>query len=141
MRTDFEQHELNVSLEIPDSLPPMWADKGRMAQVLTNLLTNALKYTPAGGSVTVSARQTARGIELSVVDTGVGVRLEHQGRIFEKFVRLDPDRSRPAGSTGLGLAITKSLVELMGGSIRMESELGSGSTFTVELPVASASAG
>lgn len=139
MRSQFEQHELTVKVVIPDSLPPIWADKGRMAQVLTNLLTNALKYTPSGGSVTISAQQVRRSVETSVSDTGAGIPPEHRERVFEKFARLDHDRSRPGGGTGLGLAITKSLVVRMGGSIRLESEVGVGSTFTVTLPVAPAS--
>lgn len=110
-----------------------------MGQIVTNLLSNACRYTQEGGRVTVTGRVVAgapEAIELSVEDTGIGIPEEYLERIFDRFVRVDSGYPRPSGSTGLGLSITKTLAELMGGSIRVESVEGDGSMFTVTLPAA-----
>ncbi|NQU96899.1 MAG: PAS domain-containing sensor histidine kinase, partial [Chloroflexi bacterium] len=112
-----------------------------MGQIVTNLLSNACRYTPEGGRVTVRAKSVAgppETIELSVTDTGIGIPEEYLGRVFDRFVRVESGYPRPSGSTGLGLSITRTLAELMGGSIRVESKEGVGSTFTVTLPAAEA---
>ena len=113
------------------------ADRARIAQVLDNLVGNALRYTPAGGRVDVSlAVRSDRGI-ISVRDTGPGLTPDQLTRVFERFYRVDPSRSRDAGGSGLGLAIAKALAEAMGGRIwATSSGPGAGATFNVELPVA-----
>jgi signal transduction histidine kinase len=123
-----------VVLQVPDDLPRIWADPQRAEQVFTNLISNAHRYTPEGGEVTIAARMNGNRVSVSITDTGIGIRPEDQSRIFERFVRVQRGGARPQGSTGLGLAITRALVELHGGTISVKSELGEGSTFTAELP-------
>jgi signal transduction histidine kinase len=113
------------------------ADVGRLDQVLSNLVANAIRHTPAGGAVTLGAQPLAplaAGVRLSVSDTGAGIPPEGLPYVFDRFWRGDPSRSHKEGSLGLGLAIAQQLVEAHGGRIRVESELGQGTTFTVELP-------
>jgi two-component system phosphate regulon sensor histidine kinase PhoR len=111
------------------------ADRGALEQVLANLLDNAIKYTPAGGSVRVHVRPAPGGRQrIEVEDSGMGVPRKDLPRIFERFYRVDPSRSRALGGTGLGLAIVKHLVQAMNGQIGVESSFGHGSRFWVELP-------
>ncbi|MBF5046375.1 histidine kinase [Aggregicoccus sp. 17bor-14] len=133
VRLKAEGKGLTVGLEVPADLSAH-GDARAVEQVLINLLDNAVKYTPAGGSVQVSAEQAGGRLVLRVRDTGVGMEARHLGRIFERFYRVDPGRSRDMGGTGLGLSIVKHLVGAMGGEVRVESEPGRGSTFTVWLP-------
>lgn len=126
-----------VESELPEDLPAVDADRERVHQVLFNLLDNAVRFTPSGGAVTVSAQRQNGSVEVQVADTGVGIPPEHLPRLFERFYRADPARSREDGGTGIGLAIARSVVEAHGGHIRAESELGKGSIFTFDLPVAS----
>ena len=131
---------VGVSSDIPEDLPPAFADRERVHQVLFNLVDNAVRYTPSGGAVTVSAHRHNGSVEIEVRDTGVGIPAEHLPRLFERFYRVDTSRSRDDdGGTGIGLAIARSVVEAHGGQIHARSEPGSGSTFTFELPVATAS--
>jgi two-component system, OmpR family, phosphate regulon sensor histidine kinase PhoR len=116
------------------------ADRRALEQVLLNLLDNAVKYTPAGGHVRVHAVRDAERCALRVSDTGPGMDARHLARVFERFYRADPGRSRDTGGTGLGLSIVKHLVGAMGGEVRVESQPGEGSTFTVLLPVNAPSA-
>jgi signal transduction histidine kinase len=102
--------------------------------MLRNLLDNAVKYTPDGGVVSVEVFLEAAEAVVRVSDTGFGIPLNAQARVFERFYRVDKDRSRGSGGTGLGLSIVKHIVELHGGHLGLESELGEGSTFTVRLP-------
>jgi len=125
---------VGLSVELPDDLPMVAADSERMGQVLINLLHNAIKFTPPGGRVHLSARQDGDRVLVSVSDTGVGIAAEDLPRIFERFYKAD--RSRSGGGTGLGLAIARHLVEGHGGRIWVESEQGKGSTFSFSLPVA-----
>ena len=127
-----------VESELPNDLPSVNADRERVHQVLFNLVDNAVRFTPAGGAVTVSAHRHNGSVEVKVADTGVGIPPEHLPRLFERFYRADPARSRGDGGTGIGLAIARSVVEAHGGHIRAESELGRGSVFTFDLPVAPA---
>jgi len=127
---------LTVEAELAGALPPVDADRQRVGQVLRNLLRNAVAYTPAGGKVTVSARQVGEEVEVAVRDTGVGIAPEHLPYIFERFYRADRSRTRSTGGAGLGLTIVKELVEAHGGHVRVESQVGAGSTFTFTLPVA-----
>ncbi|MCY4653466.1 MAG: ATP-binding protein, partial [Dehalococcoidia bacterium] len=121
--------------EIPDDLPYLMADAGKLDQILTNLVENALKFTPQGGCVSLSARTVEAGIEIQVADTGVGVPREHLPHIFERFYKVD--RSRRNVGTGLGLAITRRLVQAHGGNIKVSSIEGEGSVFTFNLSRAS----
>ncbi|MBI3449598.1 MAG: HAMP domain-containing histidine kinase [Acidobacteria bacterium] len=112
------------------------ADPERLGQILRNLLSNAIAHTPAGGQVVVGARRAGGVCEISVRDTGEGIAAEHLPFVFERFYRADPSRARATGGAGLGLAIVKQLAEAHGGSVRVESVTGKGSTFTVTLPIA-----
>lgn len=109
-------------------------DLDRLTQAVTNLVQNALRYTPAGGTVTLRLLNHGPFAELSVADTGIGISAEHLPHLFERFYRVDRARSRVAGSTGLGLPIVKEVVEAHRGQVRVHSEPGRGSTFTVVLP-------
>jgi signal transduction histidine kinase len=138
--------EIPLSQAVAPGLPPVWADGAKVRQVLLNLVGNALKFTPAGGKVRVMGRPAPvnRGaaadpdagewIEISVADTGIGIPPEEQSRIFQEFEQV-PGAEGVAQGTGLGLALAKRLVELHGGTIRVQSAPGQGSTFTFTLPV------
>ena len=115
------------------------ADPDAMRQVLTNLMENAVRYTPQGGRITCRSAVDGSGIAVSVSDTGAGISPQHLTRIFERFYRLDASRSRDEGGTGLGLAIVKHLVEAHGGRVSAESQRGSGTTITCWFPDAGAS--
>ncbi|MCL6636472.1 MAG: cell wall metabolism sensor histidine kinase WalK [Alicyclobacillus sp.] len=132
---------LQLTVERPPQ--PVWvcADPDRVEQVLVNLLTNALAYTPAGGQVTLQVRDMQETVELAVADTGPGIPEADAERVFERFYRVDKARSRSSGGTGLGLAIAKHLVELHGGRIGVETQLGAGSRFWFTLPRGPAGAG
>jgi two-component system phosphate regulon sensor histidine kinase PhoR len=120
-----------VRIDQPDAL--VLGEREAMTQVLDNLVSNAIRYTPSGGSIGLSVFRSAGQVALAVRDTGIGIPKKYQTRIFERFYRIDKARSRDAGGTGLGLAIVKHLVASMGGSIDVESEVGQGSVFTVRL--------
>ena len=125
---------LRLERDVPADLPPLTGDRTRIRQVLLNLLSNAIKFTP-GGRIVVRARLEEGAIHVSVADTGVGIRKEDLGRLFEPFQRLDNPLSREVGGTGLGLAISKRFVELHGGRMWAESrEAGGGATFHFTLP-------
>ncbi len=128
--------QISLELALPSDLPRVLADEDRSVQVLTNLAGNALQYTPAGGTITVSAKPAREEVQLSVRDTGVGIPPEHLGRIFDRFYRVDKSRSRQAGGgSGIGLTIARALVEAQGGRMWAESEgAGKGSTFHFTLP-------
>jgi signal transduction histidine kinase len=131
---------VELQLSIEDDLPSMLADGDRLAQVLTNLIDNALKFTPANGCVTLGAKKAGAEIEVWVEDTGVGVSDEALPHLFDRFYQVDASRSRMGGEkhgAGLGLAIVKEIVEAHGGKIGVRSELGKGTIFTVRLPRAS----
>ena len=144
-RRQIEDKKQTISLQMPEQLPLVWADRTRVGQVLTNLISNAHKYTPEEGQVIVGAEATnnqwdpegaARVVHLWVRDTGIGISLEDQQKIFQKFFRSDDQKAREAPGTGLGLNITKSLVEMQGGRIWFESEFRKGSAFHITIPVA-----
>jgi signal transduction histidine kinase len=128
---------LELGNEVPDDLVPVRADRERLHQVLFNLVDNAVRFTPDGGSVTVAARRDGGSVEVSVADTGIGIAAEHLPRLFERFYRADQARAREDGGTGIGLAIARSVVEAHGGTISASSEPGRGSVFRFDLPVAS----
>lgn len=134
MSTAAARKNIRLSLDISDGCADkVYADRERLKQVMVNLLDNALKYTDAGGKVVCRARPDGAMCAVEIQDTGVGIPEEHQARIFERFYRVEKDRSREVGGTGLGLAIVKHIVEAHGGSIRVRSEPGVGSTFTFTL--------
>jgi two-component system phosphate regulon sensor histidine kinase PhoR len=112
------------------------ADREGLREILDNLLDNAIKYTPEGGSVSVLWRSNGTLAQIAVRDSGIGIKPEDQERIFERFYRVDKARSRELGGTGLGLSIVKHLAQSMNGAVAVESEVGKGSVFTVELPTA-----
>lgn len=125
-----------VSLEgeLPASPVLMTMDAGRIEQVLLNLVGNALKFTPVGGAITLSLDQRGDEIQVTVRDTGIGIRAEHVPYLFERFYLVDPSSTRERGGTGLGLSIAKAFVEAHGGRIGVESTPGEGSTFFFSLP-------
>ncbi|HLO04270.1 MAG TPA: ATP-binding protein [Symbiobacteriaceae bacterium] len=125
---------LQLETAIEEALPKIQADEGRLVQIFTNLLSNAIKYTKQG-RVTIRAQQEAGWIRVAVQDTGIGIAPEHQRKLFERFFRVDNAYTRSVGGIGLGLPITKELVERHGGRLEVASVLGQGSTFTVLLPL------
>ena len=136
-RQQFETKRIRLDLNLPAGLPPVLADEHRILQVLTNLTANALQYTLADGTVTISAIRTNDRVQLTVRDTGAGIAPEHLSHLFDRFYRVDKSRSRAAGGgSGIGLTIAKYLVEAHGGKIWAESAgLGKGSAFSFTLPV------
>jgi two-component system phosphate regulon sensor histidine kinase PhoR len=123
-----------LTLEISPEVKAVDADPDLLERALRNLVDNAIKYTPDGGSITLGARTAADSLLFSVRDTGIGIPLEDLPRIFERFYRVDKSRSRELGGTGLGLAIVKHIAQLHGGAISVESRPGAGSVFTLRLP-------
>ena len=121
--------------ELDSGLGVITADERMVKQVLINLLTNAIKFTMEGGSVTVRGRASDKEVEISVSDTGIGIRMEDKEMIFEEFSQSGDDYTNKQEGTGLGLALSRRLVELLGGRLRVVSELGQGSTFTFTLPI------
>jgi signal transduction histidine kinase len=131
---------VHVDNRVPEDLEPVLADEGRLHQVLFNLLDNAVRFSPEGGEVVVSAKRENGHLEVRVADAGPGISSEHLPRVFERFYRVDPARSRAGGGTGIGLAIARSVIEAHGGHIRAESQVGRGSEFVFDLPVANGGA-
>jgi two-component system phosphate regulon sensor histidine kinase PhoR len=158
-----ERKAVRLATEVPDGLPPVLADRDRLVQILVNIIDNAVKYTPEGGSVTVTARQVTGGhgetgnrrtgeasapmlqfpspiryegqfVEIAVEDTGIGIPAKDLPRITERFYRVDKARSRDLGGTGLGLAIVKHLVQAHHGTLAIESEPGKGTRVRISLP-------
>jgi two-component system, OmpR family, phosphate regulon sensor histidine kinase PhoR len=136
-----EKSSLRLSEDPAAKDAVVWCDSEAVSQVMSNLLDNAIKYTPAGGSITVGARESGRYFELHVRDTGPGIPTDELPRLFERFYRVDKARSRELGGTGLGLAIVKHLVAAHGGTARVESRLNEGSTFFFTLPMDEAALG
>lgn len=136
LRSAFSSGGIELEIFLEPNLPGVMVDTGRIQQVLTNLLTNALQHTPRDKKVTISALKKDAFIEISVRDTGAGIASEHLPHLFERFYRADPSRSRAKGGSGIGLTIAKTLVKAHGGEIRAESEgPGKGSCFTFTLPI------
>ncbi len=135
IRADANEHGHTVKVRVEEGLPAITADKDRIEQVLLNILTNAIKYTPDGGTILVRAMANDAFVAVSIRDNGIGVPPEDLPHLFERFYRVEKSRSTGAGGTGLGLAIAKELVEAHGGSIHVESEVGKGTELTVLLPV------
>ena len=130
-----DRREITLEIEVPPKLPAVRGDAGLMRDVLQNLLDNAIQYTPQGGHIRVTADAGDRDAVVTVADTGIGIPLADQERIFERFYRVDAARSREAGGTGLGLSIAKHIVEAHGGRLWVESTVGQGSRFSFSIPL------
>lgn len=129
--------KIQISTFLPTDLPTLYADPPKLVQILLNLLTNAIKYTHELGRVGIEARPTSSGmVEIRVTDTGIGITQEDIPRVFERFTQIDSSSTRNQGGTGLGLTITKDLIELHGGTIKVQSQLGKGTSFTFTIPIA-----
>ena len=126
--------EIHLSSQIPDTEINILGYESQLYRLVSNLIANALQYTPGGGSVVVSLQEQERKALIAIKDTGIGIPPEEHSRIFERFYRVDCDRSRKTGSTGLGLAIAKAIVQRHQGQLMIQSEMGRGSVFTVSLP-------
>jgi signal transduction histidine kinase len=126
--------EVAIRVDVPDGLPPVSADRRRLAQIFRNLLANALAHTPAGGTVVIEAKVAGGAAEVVVRDTGSGIEEADLPFVFERFYRADVSRSRDTGGTGLGLPIVREIVLAHGGSIRAESQTGEGAVFVFTLP-------
>ena len=131
---------IEFDIRVSDGVPPVTADKDQARQVLVNLVENAVKYSPGGGTIQLGLEARDGAVEFRVVDEGLGIPADEQARIFEKFYRLDPEMTRGIGGTGLGLYICSELLERMDGRIWVESQEGVGSTFSFELPAAEGTA-
>jgi two-component system phosphate regulon sensor histidine kinase PhoR len=129
------EKDLRISVNTPQRLPDIAGDRRRLAEVLQNLLDNAIQYTLPGGQIMLSAEEGDAEVVVTVSDTGIGIPRADQPRIFERFYRVDVARSREAGGTGLGLAIAKHLVEVHGGRLWVDSEVGQGSQFHFSVPL------
>ena len=137
LRPQFEEKEVELTLDLAESLAPVLADEDRISQVLLNLAGNALQYTPAGGCVTITAKQVNTQVQITVRDTGIGISAEHLPHVFTRFYRVDKSRSRVGGGSGIGLTITKHLIEAHGGQVWASSDgPNQGSTFGFSLPPA-----
>jgi NtrC-family two-component system sensor histidine kinase KinB len=134
LKTQAERDSIELTCELRQDLPSIRADANKITWVLTNLISNALRYTTPGGHIRLSAEQIGPHLHVSVADDGAGIPYEYQARIFDKFVRVEGDQS--AGGSGLGLAICKEIIRAHGGTIWVESVPGEGSTFTFTVPVA-----
>jgi len=132
-----EEKGQDLDAELPDTEVMVWGDRQNLSQLLDNLIDNAIKYTPNDGSITVKVSKDDENAILQVTDTGIGISPQFQQRVFERFYRVDKARSQSLGGTGLGLSIVKNIAEKDGGSIDVKSQLGSGSSFTIKLPLAS----
>ena len=135
LRSWAREKNITLALEIPADLPVVDADAQRLHQVFLNLIDNAIKYTPAGSRIQISATTDNNFLKVCVADNGPGIAVEHLARIFERFYRVDKARSRELGGTGLGLAIVKHIIQAHGGKVWAESELEKGSRFYFTLPI------
>jgi signal transduction histidine kinase len=134
VRERAQRHGIALRIEVAPGVGEIVADERKFKQILLNLLTNAVKFTPDGGRVDVIARRTDAALEVAVRDTGIGISADDQKLVFEEFRQVGRDYTNKQEGTGLGLALTRRFVELHGGAIRLESEPGRGSTFTFTIP-------
>ncbi|MGB9716445.1 MAG: ATP-binding protein [Thermodesulfovibrionales bacterium] len=135
-KAQVDAKSINLLMDVPEDIPNVYGDREKLEQILTNLIGNALKFTPEGGFISVSARPfNEKMVAVSVKDTGIGIPEDQLDKVFEKFHQVEGSLTRTVQGTGLGLAITKGLVEAGHGKIWVESKLGKGSTFTFTLPI------
>ncbi len=130
-----DEQDVSIVTDFPEGTPTVIGDQTRLAQVLNNLLSNALAHTPHGGTITISVVEHGEQVCITVSDTGSGIPPEDLPHVFDRFYRADPSRSRNRGGAGLGLAIVRAIVVAHGGEVDVRSAVGEGTTFTVELPV------
>ena len=135
MRHTAEQRSLSLIMDVAPGIPELPADKRACKQMLINLISNAIKFTDPGGWVRVSARRVGETVEFNVADNGIGIAKEDQEAIFEEFRQASGNYAQKREGTGLGLSLTRKFVEMHGGKIWVESELGKGATFTFTLPI------
>ena len=135
LEVHFQNKNQRLNMQISDEAVPIYADRGKIQQVIINLLTNAIKYTPENGNIRISAQVVDKNAIFEVQDSGIGIPKEDIKRIFERFYRVDKGRSRAQGGTGLGLSIAHNIIKQHKGSIKVSSELEKGSIFTVYFPV------
>ena len=128
------RHGITLALDVGPGIGELVADERKVRQIVLNLLSNAVKFTPEGGRVGVRAVVVDGLVEVAVSDTGIGIAPEDQAAVFEEFRQVGTDYARKHEGTGLGLSLVRRFVELHGGTIRVESEVGKGSTFTFTLP-------
>jgi signal transduction histidine kinase len=134
-RPGYDAKGVQLGTRLPGHLPDLAADPDRLAQVLAGLLANALRYTPPGGQVTVSAQPAGPDVQITVTDTGQGIAAEHLPHIFERFYRADTARDRAHGGSGIGLTIARALITAHGGTLTAASNgPGAGAEFTLTLP-------
>ena len=135
MRVDIEAREHTVTFTAEENIPQITADRERIEQVIVNVLSNSVKYTPEGGKIDVSVMAAEEKVSFRVKDNGIGIPEEDLDRIFERFYRVEKSRTSEMGGTGLGLAIARELIEAHGGNIQIDSRLGEGTSVTVTLPI------
>jgi signal transduction histidine kinase len=128
-------HRIELGADVPTDLGTVVADERKVRQVLLNLLSNAVKFTPDGGTIGVRARRRNDEVEVSVRDTGIGIAREDQAKVFDEFQQVGKPTDRSREGTGLGLTLAKRFIELHSGRIWVESEVGTGTTFTFAMPV------
>jgi signal transduction histidine kinase len=145
-QTQLNEKRQTIELQLYEEDPNVWCDQTRLTQILANLISNAIKYTPNDGTITIAEKKAPNHwdpkgapdvICISVTDTGYGISLEDQKKIFQKFFRSEDQNIRDAPGTGLGLNITRHLVEMQGGRIWFESQVGKGTSFYFTIPVSS----
>jgi signal transduction histidine kinase len=136
LRTEIEDRQQTLLLQLPADLPYVGGDEARLVQIISNLVSNAHKYSPAGSTITLSAQSEPGRVRVSVADQGYGISSADQARLFTQFFRSEEPQIREQTGWGLGLYITRRLIELMGGEISVQSETGQGSTFSFTVPVA-----
>jgi two-component system, OmpR family, phosphate regulon sensor histidine kinase PhoR len=134
-RNEANQQGLHLLADLPTTSPAIIADAGRLRQILGNLVSNAIKFTPRGGNVQISVQIKTPWIVLQVQDSGIGIAKSEHQKIFSKFMQVEKSLTREIGGVGLGLAIVKDLVQLHDGRVEVKSEVSKGSTFSVSLPI------
>src|SRR6185503_5035266 len=123
-----------LAIHVPHNLPLLWCDERKLKQMLLNLVTNAVKFTPGGGTIEIEASAASEGFFVEVRDTGVGIPEQDLVRVLQPFVQADTTLSRRQEGTGLGLALVKAMVEIHGGSLKLDSELGKGTNVRLSFP-------
>jgi signal transduction histidine kinase len=133
-----EQKQIKLAFDLPPKFPVIYGDIDKLVLALHNLIGNAIKYTPAGGQVTISMRADGTRVTVEVADTGIGVRPEEHERIFDRFYRAKDPRVSKITGTGLGLALSREVARIHGGDVTVQSEIDKGSTFTLTVPLGKA---
>ena len=135
MSLSAKDENVTLDVNIADNLPLLSADRTGMQAVFVNLISNAIKYTPSGGRVTVELNKEGKFLRIKVADTGMGIEKADMGHIFDKFYRIKSEQTRSIGGSGLGLSIVKGIVDAHRGTIHLESEVGKGTMIIVSLPL------